>query len=156
MCYQKSRVLFVCVLTVIAAAASTLAAGQEGTPVSLRAIKKIYVDKMDNDLDQYIRAEIQKKFKGEIVVVLTPDAADAIMAGVSDHQSGTRAAITGRWMGLHDTATGSISLLDKSGTTVLWSGEAGDRSLWMGSLKRGGPRKVADRLISDLKKAMSR
>jgi hypothetical protein len=109
---------------------------------------------MDNDLDQYIRAEIQKKFRGDIVVVLKPDAADAILAGVSDHQSGTRAAVTGRWLGLHDTATGSVSLLDKTGTTVLWSSEAGDRSLLFGSMKRGGPRKVADRLVSNLKKAM--
>ena len=31
---------------------------------SLRSVRRIYVDKMDNDLDQYIRAEIQKKFRG--------------------------------------------------------------------------------------------
>jgi hypothetical protein len=109
---------------------------------------------MDNDLDQYIRAEIQKQFKSTILVVLRPEDADAIMAGVSQHQSGTRAAVTGRWLGLHDTATGSISLLDKSGSIVLWSGEAGDRSIWFGSMKRGGPRKVADRLINNLKKAI--
>jgi len=47
-----------------------------------------------------------------------------------------------------------VSLLDKSGTTVLWSSEAGDRSILFGSMKRGGPRKVADRLVSNLKKAM--
>ena len=121
---------------------------------SLRSIRRIYVDKMDNDLDQYIRAEIQKKFHGGVTVVLKPEAADAILAGVSEHQNGTRAAITGRYLGLHDTATGSVSLLDKSGTTVLWSCEAGDRSILFGSMKRGGPRKVADRLITNLKKAM--
>ena len=129
------------------------ALAQDGTP-ALRSIRRIYVDKMDNDLDQYIRAEIQKKFGGDITVVLKPEAADAILAGVSEHQNGTRAAITGRYLGLHDTATGSVSLLDKTGTTVLWSSEAGDRSLLFGSMKRGGPRKVADRLISNLKKAM--
>lgn len=131
------------------------AAAQEPRP-SLGSIKRIYVDKMDNDLDQYIRAEIQKQFKGDIQVVLKPEAADAVLAGVSEHQSGTRAAVTGRWMGLHDTATGSVSLLDKSGTVVLWSGEAGDRSIMWGSMKRGGPRKVADRLVNNLKKAMER
>ena len=126
---------------------------QDGAP-TLRSIRRIYVDKMDNDLDQYIRAEIQKKFGGDLTVVLKPEAADAILAGVSEHQNGTRAAITGRYFGLHDTATGSVSLLDKSGTTVLWSSEAGDRSILFGSMKRGGPRKVADRLVSNLKKAM--
>ena len=127
---------------------------QDGAPPPLRSIRRIYVDKMDNDLDQYIRAEIQKKFGSDITVVLKPEAADAILAGVSEHQNGTRAAITGRYFGLHDTATGSVSLLDKTGTTVLWSSEAGDRSILFGSMKRGGPRKVADRLISNLKKAM--
>ena len=126
---------------------------QDGAP-ALRSIRRIYVDKMDNDLDQYIRAEIQKKFGGDLTVVLKPEAADAILAGVSENQSGTRAAITGRYFGLHDTATGSVSLLDKTGTTVLWSSEAGDRSVLFGSMKRGGPRKVADRLVSNLKKAM--
>ena len=141
-------------MTIAALTASTLAAGQEPPGASLKSIKKIYVDKMDNDLDQYIRAEIQKKFKGEIVIVLNQESADAILAGVSEHQNGTKAAITGRYLGLHDTATGSISLLDKTGTTVLWSGEAGDRSIMFGPMKRGGPRKVADRLISNLKKAI--
>ena len=138
----------------IAGAVAPPAFAQEDAAPSLRSIRRIYVDKMDNDLDQYIRAEIQKKFRGDIVVVLKPEAADAILAGVSDHQNGTRAAVTGRWLGLHDTATGSVSLLDKTGTTVVWSSEAGDRSLIFGSMKRGGPRKVADRLISNLKKAI--
>ena len=150
--HRRVGVVSSCILA-LAGALVPPALAQDGAP-SLRTIKRIYVDKMDNDLDQYIRAEIQKKFHGEIVVVLKPEAADAILAGVSEHQSGTRAAVTGRWMGLHDTATGSVSLLDKTGTTVLWSSEAGDRSLFWGSMKRGGPRKVADRLISNLKKAI--
>jgi hypothetical protein len=143
-------------LVVALAAASPMLAAEQKTAVSLHSIKKIYVDKMDNDLDQYLRAEIQKQFKNEIIVVLKAEDADAILAGVSEHQNGTRAAVTGRWLGLHDTATGSVSLLDKGGSTVLWSGEAGDRSIMFGAMKRGGPRKVADRLINDLKKAMGR
>ena len=150
--HRRIGALSSCILA-IAGALAPPAFAQDETP-SLRSIRRIYVDKMDNDLDQYIRAEIQKKFRGEIVVVLKADAADAILAGVSEHQNGTRAAITGRYFGLHDTATGSVSLLDKTGTTVLWSSEAGDRSILFGSMKRGGPRKVADRLISNLKKAL--
>jgi hypothetical protein len=150
--HRRIVVLGSCILALAGVFAPPALAQDDAPP--LRSVRRIYVDKMDNDLDQYIRAEIQKKFHGEIVVVLKPEAADAILAGVSEHQSGTRAAVTGRWMGLHDTATGSVSLLDKTGTTVLWSSEAGDRSLFWGSMKRGGPRKVADRLISNLKKAM--
>jgi hypothetical protein len=155
MCRLKIGVSGLVVVALAAAGSSVFAAAQK-TAASLHSIRKIYVDKMDNDLDQYLRAEIQKQFKNEITVVLKPEDADAILAGVSEQQSGTRAAVTGRWLGLHDTATGSVSLLDKGGTTVLWSGEAGDRSIMFGYMKRGGPRKVADRLINDLKKAMGR
>ena len=151
--YRRISALSLCILA-LAGVLAAPACGQEDGATSLRSIRRIYVDKMDNDLDQYIRAEIQKKFQGAITVVLKPEAADAILAGVSEHQNGTRAAVTGRYFGLHDTATGSVSLLDKTGTTVLWSSEAGDRSVLFGSMKRGGPRKVADRLISNLKKAM--
>jgi hypothetical protein len=151
--HRRVGVVSSCVFALVGALAPP-ALAQDGAPSSLRSIKRIYVDKMDNDLDQYIRAEIQKKFHGDVTVVLKPEAADAILAGVSEHQNGTRAAVTGRWLGLHDTATGSVSLLDKTGTTVLWSSEAGDRSMFFGTWRRGGPRKVADRLVGNLKKAM--
>jgi hypothetical protein len=89
-----------------------------------------------------------------LTVVLDRKDADGILAGVSEETKGTGAKVTGRYLGLHDVATGTVSLLDKEGKTILWSNEAGDRSLMFGALKRGGQRKVADRLISKLKKAM--
>jgi hypothetical protein len=122
---------------------------------SLRSIKKIYIDKMDNDLDQYLRAEIVKQFKGKLTVVMEKQDADGILTGVNSEEKGTGAKITGRYLGLHDVATGTISLLDKEGKILLWSDEAGDRSLFWGPLARGGPRKVAERLISKLKNAMN-
>lgn len=89
-------------------------------------------------------------------MVLNAEDADAIMTGVSEHRTGTGAAVTGRMLGLHDTATGAVSILDKSRQTVLWSSEAGDRSLLWGVWTRGGPRKVASRLVNNLKKALER
>jgi hypothetical protein len=121
---------------------------------TLGSIKKIFIDKMDNDLDQYLRAEIVKQFKGKVTVVLKREDADGILTGVNEEKKGTGAQITGRYLGLHDNATGTLSLLDKEGKTLLWSDEAGDRSLLFGVMKRGGQRKVADRLVSKLKKAM--
>ena len=122
--------------------------------VDLRSVHKVFIEKMDNNLDQYLRAEFTKQFKGEVMVVLEAKDADAILAGVGEEQKGTGAKITGRYLGLHDVATGTVSLLDKEGKTVLWSGEAGDRNMWVGPMARGGQRKVADRLVSKLKKAM--
>ena len=82
---------------------------------------------------------------------MNPEDADAIMTGAGEHKTGVGAAVTARWLGLHDTATGAVSVVDKSGKIVLWSSEAGDRSIWWGAMKPGGPRKVADRLVNNLK-----
>jgi len=141
--------------SLIAALALTVFAFGQDAP-SLKSVRKVFIEKMDNDLDQYIRAEIVKQFKGSLTVVLDVKDADGILAGVNTETKGTGAKITGRYLGLHDVATGTISLLDKEGKVLLWSDEAGDRSLLLGALKRGGQRKVADRLVSKLKKAMER
>ena len=138
-------------ILLLAAASGTLLAQQ---PVSLASVKRIYIDKMPNDLDQYLRAEISKQFKGKVNVVLDAADADGILTGVSEEEKGTGAKITGRYLGLHDVATGTVSLVDKDRKVILWSDEAGDRSLLLGALKRGGERKVADRLAGKLKKAM--
>jgi hypothetical protein len=34
---------------------------------------------------------------------------------------------------------------------MIWAGEAGDRSLMFSSFRRGGQRKVADRIVSKMK-----
>src|SRR5579883_762573 len=139
----------------LAAAAGALAAASfayaQSTP-SLRDIHKVYIEKMPNDLDQYLRAEISKQFKGSLIVVLDKNDAVGILTGVDEEKKGTGAEITGRCLGLHDNATGTVSLVDKSGKTILWTDEAGDRSLLFGAMKRGGERKVADRLISKLRR----
>lgn len=121
---------------------------------SLKQMKKLYIEKMENDLDQYIRAEINKELGTRIQMVLAKEEADAIMTGTGEHRKGTGAQITGRYLGLHDNATGAVTITDRTGTQVLWSSEAGDRSLVLGAVRRGGPRKVADRLVNNLKKAL--
>ena len=123
-------------------------------PLALKAVRRIFIEKMPNDLDQYLRAEIAKQFKGRVIVVLKKEDADGVLTGVSEEQKGTAAKITGRYLGLHDTANGTLSLLDKTESNILWSDEAGDRNLFFGIAHRGGERKLADRLIGKLKKAM--
>ena len=120
----------------------------------LKAIHKIYIDKLPNDLDQYLRAEFSKQLHGKVTVVLDEKDADGILTGVSEEEKGTGAKITGRYFGLHDIATASLSLVDKDRKTILWADEAGDRSLLFSVAHRGGERKVAERLVGKLKKAM--
>lgn len=122
--------------------------------LDLRSVHKIFIDKLPNDLDQYLRAEFSKQLKGKVVVVLDEKDADGILTGVSEEEKGTGAKITGRYFGLHDLATASLSLLDKERKTILWADEAGDRSLLFSVAHRGGERKVAERLVEKLKKAM--
>lgn len=50
-----------------------------------------------------------------------------------------------------DKNEGSVQLISVKDKTLVWAGEAGDRSLWWGNLKRGGQRKVADRIVSKMK-----
>jgi len=137
----------------LAALLASLAFAQ--TP-GLKSVHKIYIDKLPNDLDQYLRAEFFKQMTGKVSVVLEEKDADAILTGVSEEKTGTGAQITGRYLGLHDNATGSLSMVDKDRKSILWADEAGDRSLMFGVMRRGGERKVAERLVSKFKKAMQR
>jgi hypothetical protein len=126
----------------------------QSTVPELKSIHKVYIDKMPNDLDQYLRAEFSKQFKGKVIVVLRKEDADGIITGIDEETKGTGAKVTGRYLGLHDTATGTISLLDKTESDILWSDEAGDRHLLFNIMHRGGQRQVAQRLVEKLKKAM--
>ena len=128
--------------------------GSTEAPIRLSHVEKIYIAEMPDDLHAYIAAEMTSKFRGRISPVLNPDLADAILTGTGEHQSGTGAAVTGRWLGLHDTASAAVILTDATGTHLLWADEAGDRSLFWGSWTRGGPRKVASRLMKHLDKAI--
>jgi hypothetical protein len=122
--------------------------------VPLRDIHKVFLEKMPDDLDVYLTAEITKQFKGRLVVVLDKANADAIMRGTVIGDNGVGSRIAGRLTGA-DTALGSIALVDKNETEVLWSAQAGDRSRWIGTSKRGAS-KVAQRLVSDLKDALQK
>lgn len=135
-------------------AIAALAFAQPMPIEDMKSIHKVFIDKMPNDLDQYLRAEFSKQFKGKVIVVLKKEDADGIITGIDDEQKGTGAKITGRYLGLHDTATGTISLLDKTESNILWSDEAGDRHLFFNIAHRGGERQVAARLVEKLKKAM--
>jgi hypothetical protein len=50
-----------------------------------------------------------------------------------------------------DRNQGNIQIVDVKQKTVVWAGEAGDRSFWWGSLKKGGTRKVAERTVNKMK-----
>jgi hypothetical protein len=102
---------------------------------SIRDVKKLYIEKMSNDLDEYIKAEISRQMPGRLLVVLNSEDADAIMKGSATENKG------------------SVTITDVRGTADLWVGEAGDKGLYLTKI-HGGGKKVAERLVSGLKKAM--
>jgi hypothetical protein len=44
-------------------------------------VRKIYIDKMDNNLDQYLRSAISKKFHNTLSIVLKREEAEAVLSG---------------------------------------------------------------------------
>lgn len=120
---------------------------------SLKEVRKIFVDKLPDNLDQFIRAESVKQ-KTLFSIVLEESQADAILTGVSESDKRIGTQITGRYLGLNDTASASLSLVSKDRKTLIWAGEAGDRSLLFGAWTRGGARKVAKRIVDKLDEAI--
>src|SRR5580658_4165148 len=103
--------LFILLVGSTANAASTISLGQ---------VRKIYVERMPNDLDQYVRTEIYKQFKDKVVVVLERREADGIL--MTPAVKLTSAASAGAPLPSVSRGNGDlmVSLLDKSGQVRLW------------------------------------
>lgn len=123
------------------------------TPPSERASSpigaKFYIAPMPEGFDGFIAAEILKR-KLPLTVVAEERAADFIITG------GTNKGVH-KWYDTvfgsgyeRDRNQGNIRVIRVKDQTVVWAGEAGDRSLWWGALKKGGQRKVADRIVGKM------
>lgn len=108
---------------------------------------KFFIAPMQGDLHPFIAAEIIKK-KLPVVVVMEEKDADYILTGASIKADD-------KWyhtvFGGKDKNEGSVQLISVKDKTLVWAGEAGDRSLWWGGMRRGGQRKVADRIVGKMK-----
>ncbi len=113
---------------------------------SLKEVQKLYVDNMSNKLDEYLRIELSRQLPGRFLLVQKKEEADALLLGKAQEQTG----MAGK-LGLGDSATAAVSIVDMAGT-VLWASEAGDGSVL--SLQSRGPRGVANRLVQALKKTL--
>lgn len=115
---------------------------------------KLYIEEMEHDFDGYLRAEIVKK-KIPLVIVLNREEADFIMTGSATEQE-ARKWHEG-WLTVErDKTTGNVTILDAKTNEFLWAAEAGDRSLWWGAMARGGHRKVAERIVKNLRKVIQK
>ena len=155
---KHSFQLTVVVVTVLLLATTSLLAQDKPTSQTLSQQftipqgSRIFISAMEGKLDGFIAAELVKK-KLPIVVVIDDKDADFIIAGAS---------IKGddKWFhsvfGGKDKNEANIQVISVKTKTVIWAGEAGDRSLWWGNVRRGGQRRVADRLVDKMKKDLFR
>lgn len=111
---------------------------------------KVFIAPMQNGLDGFIAPEIIKR-KVPIVMVTDEKQADYVLSGAS-------LKADDKWyntvFGGKDKNEGNVRLLEVKSKQMVWAGEAGDRSLWFGGFKRGGERKVADRIVEEMKKQL--
>ena len=110
---------------------------------------KIFIEKMSNDLDGFITAEMVQK-KVHLEIVDEPEHADYVMVGSSTPQE-KRKWHEGWLTAEQDHTDGNVRVYETATKKLVFAGEAGDRSLWWGALARGGQRKVASRIVDKLK-----
>jgi hypothetical protein len=132
---------------IIAAALLALAIAAPSFATGVPNGAKIFIAPMDNGLDGFLAPEIIKK-KVPVVIVTDETQAEYVLAGAS-------LKADDKWyhtlFGGKDKNEGNVRLLDVKSKQLVWAAEAGDRSLWWGNLKRGGQRKVADRIVGKMK-----
>jgi hypothetical protein len=109
---------------------------------------KIFIASMEGGLDGFIAAEIIKQ-KLPLTVLTEDPTADYVMTGTS--LKGDDHWYNAVWGG-KDKNEGNVRLLCVKDKTMVWAGEAGDRSLFLTAFKRGGQRKIAERIVAQMKK----
>ena len=134
---------------------STAAPQQEETRPALRTgiplneIRAVYLRPMPGDLDEFLAASLQKW--GVYTVTIDSASAEAYFTGTLEKGDD-------KWFHVafgsgKDKNNGSVMLIDPRAKVLIWSGSAGDKSFLFNSLKKGGSRKIADRLVDQLKKS---
>jgi len=117
----------------------------KSAPATLADVKALFIEPMEDGFDKVLTAEINKQLGADLVVVPARQMADAVLKGSGEWEKG-RSSI----LGTRQTASASVTMVTRRGEKELWSGQAGDRAF----LRGGGPRRVAERLVRDLKKAL--
>ena len=113
---------------------------------------RIFITPMDRNLDGFITAEIQKQ-KIPVEVVPKQEDAQFVLAGFSQITANDWIEnVANVIFGGKDKYEAECKLVSADGKTLIWAAEAGDRSLLFGAFKRGGQRKLAERLATRMNK----
>jgi TolB-like protein len=105
---------------------------------------------MEMNLDTFIIAEIQRQ-RVPLRVVLNEADANYIITGVVQKTSRSTAGIVlGSVVGRQDKFEANAHLISVKSKELIWSGDAGDRSVLFSVLRRGGQRKIAKKIVKQL------
>lgn len=120
----------------------------KNVPSKIPAGSKVFIAPMEGSLNGFIAPEIIKK-RVPVVVVTDEKDAEYVLTGASIKADDKWYHVV---FGGKDKNEGNVQLISVKDKQMIWAGEAGDRSMWWGGLKRGGQRKVADRIVKQLKR----
>lgn len=115
-----------------------------------KQLPNMYIDTMEKGLNTFIMAEMIKR-KVPVQLVTSDSLAELIMTGYSEEVEKQRWYHT-VFGSNKDKNIGGVSVLSSDSKAIIWASEAGDRSIWWGNLRRGGMRKVAERITKNFKK----
>lgn len=142
------RFVMMCILFCFPFFTSTATLQEFKVPIG----SKVFVTKMEMNLDTFIIAEIQKQ-NIPLRVVLNEAEANYIITGVVQKTSrSTAGAVFGSVVVGENKFEADAHLISVKSKELIWSGNAGDRSVVFSVLRRGGQRKVAKKIVKQLHK----
>jgi hypothetical protein len=124
-------------------------------PKDLQSIRSLYIEKMEEQFDENIKDEIRKQLPALHLAAGRADA-DAVMKGTVEKRDNTGSKVTRGYLGMKSEYSATVTITDIGGIGVLWSGDAGDARALVGAIKRGGLKRVAERIVGELRKAMAK
>jgi hypothetical protein len=127
---------------------TSLRAESSATPAGSR----VFITRMPGGLDGFIAAEIIKQ---KLPMVVVTDESDASYILVGESLRGDDHWYNAVWGG-KDKNEGNMRLLSVREKRMVWAGEAGDRHLFWSGIRRGGQRKVASRIVKNLRNDLFR
>ena len=122
---------------------------------SLRDIRTIFVEQMPGQLDELIRDEIARQLSGRLEVARTRGSADALLTVEVADQKGGAISGAGRLFGMKDKTRITTKVLDRTTRSVVWMQETGDRKAIVGAFQSDTTRRLAARVVKEIKDAVN-
>ena len=118
---------------------------------TLADVRELHVEGMKGELDEFIREEIGKQLSGRMRAVESGTAADAVLQVTVEDRKGGTVSKAGRFLGLKDKLRITAVVRDTASKKTLWTCEVGDRMPVVGAFKSDTARRVAARVVKEMK-----